>query len=77
MTACYCNGGDKHEHRPHGGGARIMACPWEPVKLEDLRESYRPGNGDALSNRAAEPGSPEYDYMHRYDSPDNERDSMG
>lgn len=34
-------------------------------------------NDDALYNRPAEPGSPEWDYLHRYDSPDNERDSMG
>lgn len=34
-------------------------------------------NGDALSLRPAEPGSLEWDYMHRYDSPDNRRDTMG
>jgi hypothetical protein len=46
-------------------------------RLAALRAAYRPGNGDALSNRAAEPGSPEYDYLNRYSSPDNRRDSMG
>ena len=35
------------------------------------------GNGDAMTLRASEPGSLEYEYMHRYDSPDNQRDSMG
>lgn len=47
------------------------------AKLLELRRAYRRGNDDALSLRNPEPGSPEYDYMTRYDSPDNQRDSMG
>lgn len=44
---------------------------------ERLKTPRRGGNDDAMHNREAEPGTPEYDYLHRYDSPDNQRDSMG
>jgi hypothetical protein len=27
---CECNGQQWHEHKPHGGGAMIFACPSEP-----------------------------------------------
>jgi len=38
---CYCGGGDEHEHRPYGGGTRILACPPEPFvpkKVVELEE---------------------------------------
>lgn len=31
-TDCYCGGGDRHEHRPSGGGGRILSCPPERVE---------------------------------------------
>lgn len=31
VVVCYCGGGDVHAHEPHGGGARILACPPYPV----------------------------------------------
>lgn len=49
----------------------------EVDKSPNTRYDERPtryGNGDANGWRV---GPAEYDYMHRYDSPDNERDSMG
>lgn len=51
-------------------------CPQRAIDKREERRARR-SNGDALSNRAAEPGSAEYAYLHRYDSPDNQRDSMG
>lgn len=64
----YCTKGEDCRADVHESGCAHM---------RDKRLNYRYGNGDALSNRAAEPGSPEWDYLHRYDSPDNQRDSMG
>lgn len=58
----------------HAQGCKCDRCR---ATERERRRNYRAGNGDALSNRAAERGSPEYDYLHRYDSPDNQRDSMG
>lgn len=49
------------------------ACP----KFSPSSHTRSRGNDDALSLREPEPGSPEHDYMSRYDSPDNQRDSMG
>lgn len=57
-----------------------MASKEKPKDMEDVSDRYITApreNGDALSNREAQPGSAEYHYLHRYDSPDNERDSMG
>jgi hypothetical protein len=45
--------------------------------LRDRAREHHGGNDDAMHNREAEPGTPEYDWMHRYDSPDNQRDTMG
>ena len=30
VLICECGGGPIHEHRPNGGGSRILACPPEP-----------------------------------------------
>lgn len=49
----------------------LRLCP------ERKKTARRGGNDDAMHLREAEPGSPEWDWMHRYDSPDNRRDSMG
>lgn len=54
-----------------------MASRRDKVKKPQVKLGTPRGNGDALSLRPAEPGTPEYAYMHRYDSPDNRRDSMG
>jgi hypothetical protein len=36
-ATCYCHGGPAHTHRPHGGGARILACPpWPVLKLATI-----------------------------------------
>lgn len=47
------------------------------VEGDSMKYHRRHRNDDALYNRPAEPGSAEYDYLHRYDSPDNQRDTMG
>ena len=33
IIVCHCGGGPAHEYRPHGGGARILACPPEPFYI--------------------------------------------
>ena len=33
VIVCYCGGGDAHEWRPEGGGARILSCyPEAPIR---------------------------------------------
>lgn len=60
------------------GGVREPRRPRPSPRSGDAAvEAPRRGNDDALSLREAEPGTPEYAYLHRFDSPDNERDSMG
>jgi hypothetical protein len=66
-----CDGTDTCLAKTHIHGCKTAK------KLGLSTYDYRHGNGDALSNREAEFGSPEYDWLHRYDSPDNSRDTMG
>jgi hypothetical protein len=66
-----CDGTDTCESEHH-----IHGCK-KANRLGLKTYPYRRGNDDALYNRAAEFGSPEYNYLHRYDSPDNERDTIG
>ena len=39
---CECNGQPKHEHKPHGGGGMIFACPSEPEYLAAPRKEVSP-----------------------------------
>lgn len=47
---------------------------WTDPKCPQHGRPKRYGSNDALSSRM---GPAEWDYMNRFNSPDNERDSMG
>lgn len=50
----------------------------ETQEMIDVLRPRRSRTPDALYNRPAEPGSPEYEYMNRYRNPSEEgRDTMG